>query len=245
MTVQESCQTTYGLEVRQKTGEWQVASTGRSREYADNVFRQYVADGETCRIKDSEGVVISEDVPAPLERQRIDLARTQFLVTAWPDQRWPIEVVWFIEDVTRGITLRTDHRESLKVRDRTCARNTAIVRALKSAHYDWFVFIDNDVRPDIRSVRFLDLDADVICCQVPMRSSTAWSWPNSFHESMWCTSRSVLEAIEPPWFMQAYSQDGTQLDGCICKSFQKKVLEAGFSIAHGGWAEHDRDQSWC
>ncbi len=243
--MEENGRTTYGLEVRQKTGEWQAASAGRTREYADSVFQQYVSNGETCRIMDSEGATISEHIPAAPERQRIDLSRTRFIVTAWPDQRWPVEVMWFIEEVTKGLTLQPDYRDSLKVRDRTCARNTAIVRALESTHYDWFCFIDNDVRPDIRSVRFLRLDADVISCQVPMRTDTAWSWPNSFHEAMWATSRRVLEAIEPPWFLQRYNSNGTKMDGCICKSFQTKVLEAGFQIAHGGWAEHDQDGSWC
>ena len=82
----------YGLEVRQKTGEWQTASAGRTREYADDVFRQYAARGECCRIVDSLGTTISEHIAAPpepppaappepasaapavRERQRIDLS---------------------------------------------------------------------------------------------------------------------------------------------------------------------------
>jgi len=242
---------TYGLEVRQKTGEWQAASVGRTREYADDVFRQYVANGECCRIVDSLGTTISEHIAAPPEPPEpppaaIDLSRTRFFVTAWPNNKWPIEVILFIEKVTEGLTLHPGYRDSVKVRDRTCARNTAIRRALNSPdHFRSFIFIDNDVRPGPKSLRFLELEADVICCEVPMRTDPAWSWPNSYHDSFWCTSRKVLEAIQPPWFMQQYSEDGTRMIGCICKSFQKKVLAAGFSIAHGGWAEHDRDASWC
>lgn len=237
---------TYGLEVRQKTGEWLSASKGRTREYADDMFKVYVGNGECCRLVDSEGTSLSEHIPAIQKRQEIDLSRTRFFVTAWPDQRWPIEVMWFIETVTKGLPVHPEYRNNLKVRDRTCARNTAIRRALDSPdHFEWFCFIDNDVRPGPKSLRFFDLDADVICCEVPMRADTAWNWPDAYHEPMWCTSRGVLEAIDPPWFIQFYSDDGTKQDGCICQSFRRKVLTAGFTIAHGGWAEHDQDASWC
>lgn len=237
---------TYGLEVQQKSGDWLTASTGRTREYADDMFEQYVANGECCRIVDSEDETISQHIPAAPVRQSIDLSRTMFFVTAWPDQKWPVEVMWFIEQATKGLSVHPDYRNNVVVRDRTCARNTAIQRALSSpADFGWFIFIDNDVRPGMRSMRFLDLGADVNSCEVPMRTATAWSWPDAFHDPMWSISRAVLEAIDPPWFMQPYNQDSTRMEGCICKSFQKKVLAAGFTIAHGGWAEHDQDASWC
>lgn len=178
----------------------------------------------------------------------IDLEKTRFIVTAYPDNRWPVEVVAFVEKLMDNVTpLRPDYRDSLVVYDRTCARNSAIKESALGSHpnYQWFVFIDHDVRPQVTTPQFLMLDADVKCCQVPMQRPTAWSSPTSFHEAIWCTSRKVLQAIEPPWFMQRYNEDGTRLEGCICQSFRDKVLEAGFTIAHGGWAEHDRDGSWC
>ncbi len=178
----------------------------------------------------------------------IELAYTRFIVTAWPDHRWPIELSAWIEQLMANVTPhRRDFRDSLKKKDRTCARNTAIKEsALGSApSYEWFVFADRDVRPTVDTAMFLHLPTDIKVCQVPMESHHAWIHTNSFHETIWCTSRRVLEAIEPPWFMQGYSSDGTELDGCICQSFRRKALEAGFSISHGGWAEHDRDGSWC
>jgi len=142
---------------------------------------------------------------------------------------------------------REDYRYSLKKENIECARNTAIAEAALASDpsFKWFIFVDKDIRPDGRTKRFLDLDKDVKCCQVEQRSKDAWAWPNDFHDAMWCTSRHVLETIEPPWFKFRYNKDGTQMDGCMCQSFRDKVLEAGFTIAHGGWAEHDRDGSWC
>ena len=177
----------------------------------------------------------------------IDLARTRFIVTSWPRARWSIEVMSFIEVMMRDVQpVRKDYRSSVVKKDRTCARNTAIRDyALRAPEeFQHFIFIDEDVRPQEATPQFLELTADVVSCQVPMENKTAWSKPDSFHEAFWFTSRHVLQAIKPPWFMQGYSADGCDLSGCICKSFRAKVLEAGFTIAHGGGAEHDRDGSW-
>lgn len=178
----------------------------------------------------------------------IDLARTRWIVTAWPDHRWPVEITWWIEKLLKGVTpLRPDYRDSVNKRDQVCARNTAIVESALASpkEYQWFVFLDHDVRPNELTARFLELDADVKCCEVPMELPMAWDWPDKFHDALWCTSRNVLDAIKPPWFMQSYNENGTEMEGCICQSFRSKVIEAGFSIAHGGWADHDRDGSWC
>lgn len=180
----------------------------------------------------------------------IDLAHTRFIVTAWPDHRWPLEIVRWIESLMSGVTpARPDYRASVKKQNVVCARNYAIKTEALGSHpdYKWFVFLDRDVRPcpGNKTTRFLALDADVKSCQVEHGNKAAYSWPDDFHEPIWCTSRRVLEAMEPPWFLQSYNEDGTEMAGCICVSFRKKVLEAGFSIAHGGWAEHDRDGSWC
>ena len=182
----------------------------------------------------------------------IDLAHTRFVVTAWPDHRWPLEIMWWIEGLMKNVTpARPDWRDSIKKQNVVCARNWAIRHSALGSHpdYQWFVFMDRDVRPsckDDNTTRFLTIDADVKCCQVQHgENRAAYSWHDDFHEPIWCTSRRVLEAIEPPWFMQRYNADGTEMDGCICQSFRKKVLEAGFTIAHGGWADHDRDGSWC
>ena len=185
-----------------------------------------------------------------MEECMIDLSKTRIIVTAWPDHRWPLEIIRWIEGLMVGVVHRDDYRSSVKVKNRECARNHAIrYDALGSdPSYEWFVFLDHDVRPlqGDKTTRFLRLEADVKCCEVKHGpDDTAYSWPTDFHEPFWCTSRKVLEAIEPPWFVQHYNEDHTQMVGCICKSFQQKVLAAGFTIAHGGWAKHDRDGSWC
>ena len=180
----------------------------------------------------------------------IDLSKTRIIVTAWPDHRWPLEIMRWIEGLMVGVVHRDDYRSSVKVKNRVCARNHAIkYDALGSdPSYEWFVFLDHDVRPfqGDKTTRFLRLEADVKCCEVKHGpDDTAYSWPDDFHEPIWCTSRHVLESIEPPWFVQHYNADHTEMDGCICQSFRTKVLDAGFTIAHGGWAKHDRDGSWC
>ena len=178
----------------------------------------------------------------------IDLTKTRFIVCAWPDHRWPVEIVWWIEELMIGVEpARPDYRDSIKTRNVVCARNVAILESALGSHsdYEWFIFLDRDVRPGPRTTKFLDLQADVKCCAVEHDSKHAFAWPDSFHCSLWCASRHVLETIQPPWFMREYNASGTQMVGCLCNSFRKKVLEAGFTIAHGGWAEHDSDGSWC
>ena len=184
-----------------------------------------------------------------MEECMIDLTKTRIIVTAWPDHRWPLEIMRWIEGLMAGVVHRDDYRSSVKVKNRECARNHAIkYDALGSApSYEWFIFLDRDVRPcqGDETTKFLRLDADVKSCQVKHGTESAYSWPDAFHDPIWCTSRRVLESIEPPWFVQGYNADHTEMDGCICQSFRAKALEAGFSIAHGGWAKHDRDASWC
>ena len=178
----------------------------------------------------------------------IDLSRTRFVITAWPDNRWPVETIHWIEAITKGIETRPDNRTSITKKNIVCARNFAIASgALRSnKHFEHFVFLDKDVRPSInKTTRFLDLATDVKCCQVAQENKSAWAWPDDFHESIWSTSRHVLETIKPPWFEFQYNDDKTDMIGCICNSFRAKALEAGFTISHGGWAEHDRDRSWC
>ena len=177
----------------------------------------------------------------------IDIAKTRFIVFAWPDHRWPTDTIWWIEQLTKGVHTRVDYRDSIKVPNRECARNYAIaVSALRSdKEFEHFIFIDRDVRPCPRTSEFLSLEADIKSCQMTHRSPTAYSRPDSFHDGLWCISRKALEQIEPPWFVQRYNDTHTAMRGCICQSFRDKAKEAGLSVAHGGWAEHDNDQSWC
>lgn len=148
--------------------------------------------------------------------------------------------------MTAGVDLHPAYKETHRVKNVVCARNTAVIKAIQSdKHFEHFVFLDRDVRPGKHTDAFLHLSADVKSCQVPMREVTAWSQPTSFHEAIWSTSRAVLESLKPPYFMMRYNETGTKALGCLCLSFREQVLAAGYSIAHGGWAEHDRDESWC
>ena len=177
-------------------------------------------------------------------RARVDLMHTRFMVTAWPNNRLPLELYQWIRSKTAGHPLE-DNVVTLVKKDRTCARNTMVRKALDSnPHYEWFVFVDADVRPGVHTDAFLEVDADVVSCQVPMQSKLAWCSPDAFHEALWCTSRRVLTALDPPWFWQPYNDDHTEMTGCMCRTFREKALGAGFSIAHGGYADHDQDGSW-
>ena len=177
----------------------------------------------------------------------IDISRTRFIVFAWPDQRWPVEVIQWMDLLTADVDdLQSDYRLSIKKKNLVCARNTGIRDALNSRErYERFIFIDRDVRPTQATNIFLELDADIKSCQMRHESERAWIRPNSFHEGLWSTSREVLEKMDPPWFHHSYNADHTDMTDCICGSFRKQALEKGFSVAHGGWADHDRDQSWC
>lgn len=178
----------------------------------------------------------------------IDLSRTRFVITCYPKPRPAAEIWAFIELMMRDMA--PAHREYRAINvtpDRTCARNVGVLDfALRSPkEFEHFVFIDQDVKPTKNTPKFLKIKADVVSCQVPMKDPAAWSNQDSFHEALWHTRREVLQAIDPPWFMQRYTNDGCAHDGCICQSFRDKAKAAGFSIAHGGWAEHDQDGSWC
>jgi hypothetical protein len=177
----------------------------------------------------------------------IDLSKTRFIVTDWPDRRWPVNLIGWIEDLTRDLEVRRDYRLSNCVKGMVPARNTAIRDALRShPHYEHFIFVDHDVQPGSDTTRFLELESDLKCCQVPQQNKTAYAWPDDFHDALWCINRDALEKIEPPWFTDIpLSSDGTRMLGCVCQTFKQRVLDSGLTIAHGGWAEHDRDDSWC
>jgi hypothetical protein len=180
----------------------------------------------------------------------IDIAKTRFIVIAWPDNRWPVETQWWINHLTRGHAIRPDNMLSTNVDNVECARNDAIKRAINSHDaFEHFVFIDRDVRPIVATPsatdEFLALDKDVKCCRMEHRSQNAWANDESFHDALWSAPRHVLESVPPPWFTMRYNEDHTRMLGCICQSFRDRVLLAGFTIGHAGWANHDQDKSWC
>lgn len=145
--------------------------------------------------------------------------------------------------------LRTLKVASLKAqegsyRNYQCAYNRMvkhIALASDPARFDQFIFADSDMRPSRKqSSSFLDLDADIRCVeyQTEMDTEVSWTPETAFHTGIWWTTRHVLEAIRRPWFEWQYQDDGCATVGCICTSFRRKALDAGFTIKHGGHAGH-------
>lgn len=172
----------------------------------------------------------------------LDLNETRLVVTCWPNHRWPMETTCWFEELQRKFP--KIQRGSYTIRNQVCARNAIIERSLATSCKS-FIFIDQDVMPGRRTEAFLELDTDVKCCQMEHRSKFAWTEPTSFHDGLWFTTREVLESITPPWFHHTYNEQHTEMLHCICRSFADNATRAGFTISHGGWAEHDGDKSWC
>ena len=161
------------------------------------------------------------------------------LIFAWPDNFIAAELAWWVQARFQ------DRWASLVLADQLCARNTMIAAAVAS-HAEWFLFVDRDVRPDHRADAIFSLAADVRACQTQHHGDQAWIWPTAFHDSLWLTTRKVLQAIGSPWFSPpAYDGLFQTRIGCLCKTFAERALAKGFSIAHGGWARHDEQRSWA
>lgn len=176
------------------------------------------------------------------------VTNTRIIVFGWPDRRLPIELAEWL--YVRYRDPRTGfHRDNLGVlaiQGLVQARNRAIRDYVLSApeHYRWFLFVDRDVRPSAASDEMFGLTTDVRCCRVTTRNPQAWRENSMFHDPFWLARREVFEQTAAPWFQFPYTADGCDLAGCLCSSFRKQVLAAGFSISHGGFADHDSDQSW-
>ncbi len=128
-----------------------------------------------------------------------------------------------------------------------CARNLAVrdVVLPRAGQFDFALFIDNDVTPTHPGTdAFLRLDADVAACECRMPLPGAWDRPDAFHTPLWWCRMEVLRRIEAPWFLFAYGPDGCSLRECDCRYFARKVLAAGFSIAHGGHCGHHAEGQW-
>ncbi len=124
-------------------------------------------------------------------------------------------------------------------RDIACQYNQALALALATGH-DQFVFADSDIRPHTsRTGEFWTADADVVGVRYPTESDAAWEGPPGIHCGLWRTRRAVLEALPRPHFQWEYNPNHTHLTGCICRPFSRRVREAGFTLAHAGWAMHE------
>lgn len=165
----------------------------------------------------------------------IEPDNTLVVVMAWPDFCIPFGTINWIMQRFSWENVRTAGTPNY-----VTARNATINMVLReSKKFTDFLFIDKDVTPTIESDKIFQIDADVVACDHPVANKAAWSTPESIHVAFWRVKRKVLEAIKPPWLMREYSADGCSMVGCDCLYLAKKVKEAGFTLAHGGWADHD------
>lgn len=126
-------------------------------------------------------------------------------------------------------------------------RNKAIRDIVLGSLKTWehFVFFDNDIRPDARLDPMFEVQADVVGATYDLNNPGRWIMPDSVHCGAMRFHRRVIEAMQPPYFMHEYSDDGMEFRKCDCLYFRDKVRAAGFSILRAGWTEHGNAKSWC
>lgn len=155
-------------------------------------------------------------------------------IAAWPDGLVHPRLIEFLHRC--GFT--DDRIAITNIRHVVCAYNRTVRDIALPSRFDWFVFADRDLVPVSHTDRWLDAEADVVCCEYPLANRAGWAHPQAFHTGLWRCHRRVLEAIAPPWFGRGFSPDGCEMRKCVCDHFRDKALAAGFAIARAGWADH-------
>jgi len=171
---------------------------------------------------------------------RFDPEKTIAVILAYPNNLVTLDLIEWLHAV--GIPRERVRTHTGMFRDICCAYNYGIKHVALKTNAEQFIFADNDIRPNPRQTApFLEIDADVVGCEYEGEFSheTTWGPASSMHCALWRCHRSVLERIKPPWFAWDYTDDGCNIRGCICSAFSMKVLNAGFTVAHGGWAKHE------
>ncbi len=119
----------------------------------------------------------------------------------------------------------------------------------RNAWAEQFIFADCDLRPNLRQTNaFLDLlDGDVRCVEyeTSVGPLVSWNYQTAFHTGIWWIKRETLLSLKRPWFKFRKSADGCRTLGCICEDLRKKILDAGYTIRHGGHAGHTPRPSKC
>ena len=165
----------------------------------------------------------------------LDPNKTLIMYFSWPAQAVKMKVLMWLEGRFPFKNLRVCGQPNYIV-----ARNQAVKRALaEPGRFTDFIWIDHDVEPTPSTDEFLKIDADVVGCMHDSPNPHEWAKPDVFHTAIWRCRRKVLAAIPPPWFMREYSLDGCRMLDCDCNYLRRKVLDAGFTIAHAGWAKHE------
>ena len=161
------------------------------------------------------------------------------VIRSYPDGMTALSLTAWLNWI--GIPFERIHAHWKDDRDMSCAYNFGVKHLALKYATDQIIFADADIRPDPqKTAPFLEIEADVVSCTYTTDASHGEAWPTimAFHTGLWRTHRTVLEAIEPPWFHWKYKDDGCDLAACLCESFAEKVVAKGFTIAHGGWAGH-------
>lgn len=164
----------------------------------------------------------------------LDLSKYLVIVHDAPDNMMATELAQWL--AACGLTWRPHNARD---RHNDCQTNSGIVKALTQKKFDHFVFVENDIRPDVPHTKaFWTCEADIVGCRYPVEQDTAWDNPHWIHAGLWRTTRKVLAAIEPPWFAWRFNKLRTKTIGCLCRTFCEKALTAGFTIEQAGYAMH-------
>ncbi len=125
----------------------------------------------------------------------------------------------------------------------------------KVNNYEYFIFIDNEMRPsnEFTNTFFLP-ETDIVGCCYPLKDKDiykkAWFHPETFHTGFWRIKATAVKKLienkpaDRPWFNFLYNDDMTSLQGCDCNWFLKFALKCGLSSSHAGFCEHDNSSRW-
>lgn len=149
-------------------------------------------------------------------------------------QRFPADAVFAPSDSIQAEQLivarnRVMHEMVLRSRDR----------------FQHFVLMDDDLLPDDRLDPMWEQPGDVVGAEYAIESRSAWLRPTDVHCSCLRFTRQVAETLAPPYFKFTYNGTLTACLSCECNWFRDRALEAGFTVARAGYADHGNLRRWC
>ena len=175
------------------------------------------------------------------------LDKTLAVILAYPNNMVTIELLTWLQQIGVGkqISVCPVHRfygeRCTLVKEICIGMNVQVKTALEHRDWDFFLFAENDIRPDLAlTAPFLEAEGDVVCAEYETECmhDHAWGPADAFHTGLWRTSRRVLEVMEPPYFLPQYNSDATAVVGCHCNHLRRKLTEKGFRICHTGRVDH-------
>lgn len=167
-----------------------------------------------------------------------NLKRALVIIAAWPDGQCFPEIPMRLGEWGIPPDHITKHWEWSPI---DTAYNLAVQQIALPSSHDWFVFFDKDIKPGIATWPFFEAAiegrADVIGCLYDVIDNATWGEPTRIHTGLHCVPRGVYEALGWPWY-QTVRTSGGNVANCCCEFFRRRVVQAGFTIARAGWAEH-------